>query len=76
MTDCECAAAHRAADLLYPPADPRGQPWPDPVTLGQIRTRLRALADDCAACVPASGGSVSAALRFPNQSVETNQRTR
>ncbi|WP_200213371.1 hypothetical protein [Micromonospora coerulea] len=38
----------RAADLLYEAADPRATPWPDPMTLGRLRSRLRGLADHLA----------------------------
>jgi hypothetical protein len=34
-----------AANLLYDHGDHRATPWPDPVTLGIIRSRLRGLAD-------------------------------
>jgi hypothetical protein len=34
-----------AADLLYPPGDPRAGQWPSAQVLGRMRTRLRSLAD-------------------------------
>lgn len=46
LTDDEVHALRTAADLLYPPADPRAMPWPDPATLGRIRSQLRSLADN------------------------------
>lgn len=41
----EAALLRLAANLLYPAGDPRAMPWPDPVALGLIRSRLRGLAD-------------------------------
>jgi hypothetical protein len=34
-----------AAALLYPLDDPRARTWPDPQTVGRVRSRLRSLAD-------------------------------
>lgn len=35
-----------AAALLYLPGDERARAWPDPQTLGRIRSRLRGMADE------------------------------
>ena len=43
LTDSALVAL--AADLLYDAGDPRATPWPDPATLGRIRSHLRGLAD-------------------------------
>jgi hypothetical protein len=59
MTDDrdDAALLHLAADLLYDAGDPRSTPWPDPATLGRLRSRLRNVAlglhphcDDPAEC--------------------------
>jgi hypothetical protein len=46
--DDDATLLHRVADLLYDVTDPRSTPWPDPATLGRLRSRLRGIADDIA----------------------------
>jgi hypothetical protein len=41
----DAADVRQAADLLYDTTDPRASPWPDPQTLGRLRSHLRNLAD-------------------------------
>lgn len=68
LPEADSDLLHLAADLLYDATDPRANPWPAAATLGQIRSRLRGLADwlESEASHPTAGNaSTPAPERLP-----------